>query len=117
MKRLLITCITLLVAITSTLAAERDIKLNKEDEAGTRSTSIELTARHDNNIIYIYSNRTQNIKITVKDLSGNIIYSNIATVVVGQRFSFILNNVEDGEYNIELSYDKDYWRGFFSIQS
>ncbi|WP_321331291.1 DUF3244 domain-containing protein [uncultured Bacteroides sp.] len=115
MKRLLIVCITLLIATASSLAAEVDIKLNKKDEAGTRSISTEPTASHDNNRIYVYSNITQSIEITVKDLSENIIYSNIAIIVAGQRFSFILNNVEKEEYKIELSYDKYFSIGFFSI--
>lgn len=117
MKRLLTACITFVIAITTSLASEIDIKLKKEDEAGTRSISEELTASHDNNAIYISSNRSKDIKIIVTDLSGNVIYANMVSISVGQNYSFILNNVEDGKYKIELSDDKDIWSGFFSIES
>ncbi len=117
MKRLLTVCITLFIAVTTSLASKTDIKLKKKDEAGTRSISVEFTASHDNNTIYISSNKTKDIKIIVTDLSGNVIYANMISISVGQLYSFILNSVEDRKYKIELSDDKTCWSGFFSIDS
>lgn len=119
MKRLLIVCITLLIAITSPLEAKKiDIKLKKEDKAETRSLSIEPTATNEGNNVCIYYSGyiLQNIQVTVTDLSGEMIYSNIVSVSLNQPYSFVLNNVEIGEYKIELAYGAKLFYGNFDIE-
>ena len=119
MKRLLIVCITLLIATASSLAAEVDIKLNKKDEAGTRSLPIEPTATHDGNKIYIYYSgyiMLENLQITVTHSSGEVVYSNIISLSYNQPYSFILDNAENGEYKIELAYGSKLLYGSLDIK-
>ncbi len=117
MKRLLIGCIALCFAMASSYAEEIDIKLIKEDKIEIRSLSSELTATHDDNIVHIYYSDylLENLQVIVKDLSGEVVYSNTVSVSYNQPYSFTLNNVESGEYKIELVYGTKLLYGYFSI--
>lgn len=102
MKRLLLICICILSCIFC-FTKEVHIKLTKNDRmADTRSSSAILITQ-DNNIIYIYTDSPiQNIKITVKDKTGNSIYSEHLTNIYN-RYPIFINYVESGIYTINLT--------------
>ncbi|MCI1648720.1 MAG: DUF3244 domain-containing protein [Bacteroides sp.] len=118
MKRLLSICVFILLGL-SVGAEEVNIQLSrhKDDDVDTRSLIIEPTATHDEDVVHIYYDDylLENLQITVKDSSGNVIYSNIASVSCNYSYSFILNNIESGEYMLELSYGNNFLYGYFSI--
>ena len=60
-----------------------------------RSVSCIPTITHDNNIFHIYSD--------------------IVTVSNVQRYSFIIDNIEEGNYIIELNHEDKYLYGYFNI--
>jgi hypothetical protein len=114
MKRLLLICICILSCIFC-FTKEVHIKLTKNDRmADTRSSSaIHIT--QDNNIIYIYTDSPiQNIKITVKDETGNLIYSEYLTNIYN-RYPILINNTENGFYTIYLTINdtSEYYGTFY----
>lgn len=118
MKRLLSTYFFILLCL-SIKAGEVNITLthHEDEDIGTRSLSIIPTATHDANTVYIYyaDYLLTNVQVTVKDLSGEVVYSNIISVSYDQPYSFILNNIESGEYRLELSYGTKLLYGYFFI--
>lgn len=98
---------------------EVNIELHKDTPIGigTRSLSVDPTATHDGNIVSIYyaNYLLANVQVTVKELSGNTVYSNVISVSYAQPYSFTLSNVESGEYVLELSYENKTLYGFFKI--
>jgi Protein of unknown function (DUF3244). len=118
MKRLLSTCLFILLCL-GIRAEEVNIQLHHHEDGDidTRSLSIDPTVTHDANTIYIYYTGYlfANVQVTVKDLFGNIIYSNFIIVSYNQPYSFVLNNVESGECKIELSYGNKLLYGYFAL--
>jgi hypothetical protein len=118
MKRLLSTCFCILLCL-GIKAEEVNITLthHEDGDIGTRSLSIVPTATHDANTVHIYYDGylLTNVQVTVKDLSGNMVYSNVVNVSYDQPYSFTFNNVESGEYKIELSYENKLLYGYFSL--
>lgn len=116
MKPFLLGCLFALVCVNA-LGEEVNIELEKKEWIGTRSLSISPTAAHDGNAFYIYYEDylLTNLQVTVKDLSGNTIYSNVISVSYSQPYSFVLDNVESGEYMLELSYENKLLYGYFSL--
>ena len=81
-----------------------------------RSVSCIPTITHDNNIFHIYSDIIiENLHITVRDATGMIFYSDIVTVSNVQRYSLIIDNIEEGNYIIELNHEDKYLYGYFNI--
>lgn len=119
MKRLLSICIFILLGL-SVGAEEVNIQLSchKGDDVDTCSLTIEPTASHDNNAIHIHYDDylLENLQITVKDSSGNIMYSNTVSVSSNDPYSFSLNNVGSAEYEIELSYREISFHGYLEIK-
>ena len=116
MKRLLIIFCTLLVSIS--LWASTRIKLNKcsarhEDD---RSISVEPSASHDGNTIYLYSDiPLEKLQVTIKDGAGRIISSEVIPMFPQQPYSFSIGNVENGVYTLELYDGKEEYYGYFEI--
>ncbi|WP_321331751.1 DUF3244 domain-containing protein [uncultured Bacteroides sp.] len=118
MKHLLLGCFFVLFCINA-FAEEVNIDLEKDNQTtSTRSLTVDPTVTHDGNIVYIYYSDylLANLQITVKDLSGNAVYSNTVSVSCNQPYSFVLNNVENGDYEIELSYGNMLLYGYFLIE-
>ncbi len=118
MKRLLSICFFILLCISIKAEEVNIILTHHEDEdIDTRSLSIDPTATHDANTVYIYyADYLANVQVTVKDLSGNTVYSNVICVSYNQPYSFILSNAESGEYKLELEYGVKYYYGYFEIR-
>lgn len=118
MKRLLSICIFILLGL-SVGAEEVNIQLSrhKDDDVDTRSLTIEPTASHDNNAIHIYYDDylLENLQIIVKDLLGNVVYSNTINISYNQPYSFSLNNVDSGEFILELNYGNISLHGCFNL--
>ncbi len=117
MKPFLLGCLLTLVCV-SALGEEVNIELQADTRGiGTRSLSITPTATHDGNTISIYyaDYLLANLQITVKDLFGNTVYSNVISISYNQPYSFLLNNLESGEYMLELSYENKLLYGYFSL--
>ena len=116
MKHLIIACLVLLCnAATSAEATE--IKFIKA-EAGQdwRSVVIEPTASIDGNTISIFSDITiQNVQVAVKDMAGNVIYANTIAIPSKQNYSFSLDDIESGNYVLEVIYMNKYYYGYFVL--
>ena len=114
MKHLLIACLALFCSATSWAEEIKFIK----SEAGQdlRSIVIEPTASIDGNFISIFSDITiQNVQVAVKDMMGNVIYSNTIAIPAKQHYSFTLDNVESGDYVLEVTYAYKYYYGYFAL--
>ncbi len=116
MKQLLLGFLFTLFCINA-LGEEVNIELEKKGHIDTRSLSVNPTATHDGNAVSIYyaDYLLTNLQVTVKDLFGSTIYSNVISVSYNQPYSFVLNNVESGEYLLELSYENKSLYGYFYI--
>ncbi len=117
MKQLLLGCLFALVCI-NTFGEGVNIELHKDiKNPETRSLSIMPTATHDGNTISIYyaDYLLANLQITVKDLFGNTVYSNVISISYNKPYSFLLKNLESGEYMLELSYENKLLYGYFSL--
>lgn len=115
MRHLLLTCIILLVPICSW--AKEEIKFIKEEmPEDLRSIVIEPTASIDGNIICIFSDITiQNVQVAVKDMAGNVIYTSTIAIPAKQHYSFTLDNVESGDYVLEVTCADKYFYGYFAL--
>lgn len=70
----------------------------------------------ENNAIHIYSNiLLNNMDITIKDSSNNIIQSVFITVVPNQPTAIKIVTTEKGDHKIELRYNQVSLYGYFSI--
>jgi len=117
MKRFLLGCFLALFCV-SAFADEINIHFEKDSQpTKTRSLSMEPTATHDENVVHIYYSDylLENLQVTVKDLSGNTVYSNVVSVSYDHPYLFILDNVESGDYILELNYGNKAIYGYFSI--
>lgn len=117
MKQFIFACITFLFAFQS-LAQAVDIKFIKA-EAGEdlRSVSFEPTATIDGNIISISMTVPFNdVKVVVKDMAGNVVYSETVNIPAGQPYSFALDNVEEGNYVLEVTIWRKNYYGYFTLQ-
>ncbi|WP_321480172.1 DUF3244 domain-containing protein [uncultured Bacteroides sp.] len=117
MKHLLLGCFLILFCLN---IFSDEVNIGLEQTGGhtnTRSLSVVPTVTHNENILHIYSSDylLGNLQITVKDLSGNTVYSNTVSVSYNQPYSFILINAESREYEIELSYGTKLFYGYFSL--
>lgn len=116
MKRLLFTSLTLLFICTSLVHAV-NIRLIKEDAPlDRRSIVIEPTAIQDGNIISIsFPVDIQNVQVVAKDIMGNVIYTNTIAIPANQPYSFMLDNADDGDYILEVTYGDKYFYGYFTL--
>lgn len=115
MKRLLLICICILSCIFC-FTKEVHIKLTKNDQMADTRSSPAILITQENNIIYIYTDSPiQNIKITVKDETGNLVYSEYITNIYN-RYPIFINNAESGIYmiNLTINYTFQYY-GIFDI--
>ncbi len=117
MKHFIFACITLLFAFQS-LAQAIDIKFIPEETAeDLRSISVKPTASLNGNIISISAPVTlSNVSVVVKDMTGNAVYSETIAIPARQYYSIVLDNVEDGDYTIEVTFGDKYFLGYFTIQ-
>lgn len=116
MKRLLFTSLALLFICTSLVHAS-SIRLVKEDAPlDRRSIVIEPTASQDGNTISISAPITiQGVQVAVKDIMGNVIYTNTIAIPANQHYSFMLDNADDGDYILEVTYGDKYFYGYFTL--
>lgn len=117
MKRLLIILLTLLLSTGSWANKER-IKLNKIKKGyeNVRSLSLEPSAYHDGNTLYLYSDVPLNeLQVTVKDEAGRILSSEIVPIFPDQPYTFSIGEVENGIYTLELNDGKKEYYGYFEI--
>lgn len=119
MKHFLFSCICLIFC-TNSFAETIFIQLYKNNDKtqviDKRSLSIKPTVTHDGNTIHIYSNiPIENLQIIIKDTYDNSIYLETATILPEHIHSFTLNNVENGEYKIELTSTNESFYGYFLL--
>lgn len=80
-----------------------------------RSISSEPTLSQDDNAIYIYSDKElEDLSIQIKDLSGNIVYSTIATVPAGIEYPTAIGTLPQGEYLFVIAQGSKYIVGHFT---
>lgn len=88
----------------------------KDQTIDDRSLSMEPTASHDRNVVYIHSYiAIENIQIKIRDKHKNIIYTNQLTILQSQNYSFNFNSSGEREFTIELSYKGINLEGDFTI--
>lgn len=114
MKRLILGCISLLICINC-LADEVRIKFYKVRYGiDHRSLSVIPTATYDGKEICLYLEATfENLEITVKSSTGQRVYHSFLTVQAGEPCYCPLDNLEPGEYSVELSIKNDLYCGKF----
>lgn len=118
MKRLMLICICSLLCIYSwaesiSVSLYNDYASQRAEE--NRSIKLEPTASHDGNLFYIHSYICiENLQITVKDVDGNIVYSDLAYLPAGNTLSLVLDVVPGEEYVIELAYGDTFLFGRFT---
>lgn len=117
MKHFIVIFFALTMSTSMSFAEEKKIETNKalwHEEI--RSTFCIPTITHDNNIFHIYSNIVlENLHITVRDTTGTILYSSTVTISNTQRYSFTIDNMNVGEFLIELTHENKYLYGYFNI--
>lgn len=118
MKRLIFICICFLFCVSSwaervsVMLTQNDIEEHSYDN---RSITFTPTASHDGNLFYIHSYICiENLQITVKDVDGNIVYSDLAYLPAGNTLSLVLDVVPGEEYVIELAYGDTFLFGRFT---
>lgn len=104
-------------------AIEREITLyssgNLQSEwiKDERSISLVPTATIDGSTIRIYTSVTvENIQIIVRDHANNIIYSETATLLRGQPYSFHVHGMANQQATLELNIGENVLTGIFSIE-
>lgn len=119
MKHFRITFLVLVMfmATAKVFAEEKNIEVNKAHwHQDLRSVSYVPTITHDGNMFYIYSNMDiENLHIVIKDTAGTILYSNTVTVSSTQPYFFIVEDMSEGEFVIELTHGDKYLYGYFDI--
>ena len=90
-------------------------KYEQDCSFDNRSITFTPTASHDGNLFYIHSYICiENLQITVKDVDGNIVYSDLAYLPAGNTLSLVLDVVPGEEYVIELAYGDTFLFGRFT---
>lgn len=88
---------------------------NWDDSIDIRSISSEPTLSQDDNAIYIYSDKElEDLSIQIKDLSGNIVYSTIATVPAGIEYPTAIGTLPQGNYLFIITQGSKYIVGHFT---
>lgn len=82
-----------------------------------RSISLVPTATIDGSTIRIYTSVTvENIQIIVRDHANNIIYSETATLLRGQPYSFHVHGMANQQATLELNIGENVLTGIFSTE-
>lgn len=118
MKRLIIAICTLLF-FTDLWAHRGVIELTKDKHRNCtrRSISIIPSVYQDGNTIYIYSNLPlENLQITIKDETGQVISEEIIFLSPQQPYTYSIGNAEDGTYFLELNDGEEEYYGSFNIR-
>ena len=102
---------------STSYAEEKNIEaIEKHWLEDTRSASCIPTITHDGNTLYIYSDIVlDDLHIIIKDTTGTILYSSTVTISNTQRYSFTIDNMNVGEFLIELTHENKYLYGYFNI--
>lgn len=116
MKHFIFACVAFLFAFQS-LAQAVNIKfIPEEDTEDLRSVSVKPIASLDGNTISISAPVTlRNVSVVVKDMTGNAVYSETIVIPAKQYYSIVLDNVEDGDYILEVTFDNKYFHGYFTL--
>lgn len=117
MKWIILTCICFFFCLN--FEAKETITLfekNKDRNIDTRSLSQIPVVTYDNNAIHIHSDiPLENMQITIKDTSENVILTYSIVVLAGQDFCIFFTSSSNKEFIIELK-DKFYdLYGYFII--
>lgn len=119
MKHLSLVILYLLFFHVNGWADNVPINLCKQINGGIndRSTSIELTASHDNNNIYFYSDiPLSSLQIIVKNENEEILLSEIITIFPELQTPIFIGNLESGTYILELNDGKHKYQGYFEVK-
>lgn len=82
---------------------------------GDRSISGTPYLYIENSILYITSKfQLDNVSIQIKDLSGNILYSTVTTILPETSYPVSLENITEGNYLIELRQGDNYLIKYFT---
>lgn len=69
----------------------------------------------DDQAIYVYSVKSlDNICITIKDLSGNILFTETTVIPGDTKYPILISNLEEGEYLVSITQDTKYIIGYFT---
>lgn len=118
MKRLIIMVCTLLILITTSWAHRKPIDLKKSRHRNREERTIPLvpSAYQDGSTIYLYSKLPlENLQVTIKDEAGQVISDETIFVYPQQPYIFLIQNVVDGVYTLELCNGQDEYYGYFEI--
>lgn len=116
MKRLIVAICTLL--FTSIWANSGEIKLNKAMYKATYERSMPIIPSvhlNGNTIILSTSIPLENLQVTIKDETDQVISEETIFVSPQQPYTFSIENVEDGSYILELNDGEEEYYGSFEI--
>lgn len=83
---------------------------------GHRSAFPGTIVTHDNTFLYIYTPiYIENASIVIRDNEGNTLYNTTCNLLCNQANLFLLPNLTNGEYCIELEIGGDIYLGNFEI--
>ena len=86
---------------------------NWDDSVDFRSLTEPILSQ-DANAIYIYSEKQlDNLSIEIKDLSGNVVYSTVTTVLAGVKYPTPITTLPKGEYFFTITKGHNYIIGYF----
>lgn len=73
-------------------------------DGGHRSISSSPSLSIDGNTLYIYSHKQlDNLRVQIKDLAGNLICSEVITVLSGAEYPISLDAIPSGDYQVLLT--------------
>lgn len=90
------------------------VLISKKNE-DKRTITLMPTATIDGNIIRIYTNVTvSELQVSIKDASGNIVYSG-SSMESSRCHTFGVYDLPEGEYVLEFEIGGESFYGYFSI--
>lgn len=99
------------------LFAENKIDLDVLITDELRSFTNVPTAIHDGGTIYILSDiAMESFQVDIRNMNNEIVYSTIASICGGQRYSLQLSNVGCGMCKIVISTKENTYYGFFEVE-
>lgn len=116
--RRLISAICTLLFISSLLANSEKIELNNtaQKTIDERSIAIIPSTYHDDSTIILCSSiPLENLQVTIKDETDQVISEEIISISSQQPYIISIGNVEDGVYTLELIDGEEQYSGDFDV--
>lgn len=109
MKKQIILSLLLCLLITINMQAQAQLSEGHYWEETTDRSQTIFSLSIENDILHISSNKTiNNITVSIKDTTGNIIYQEEIQIHADQSYSIYLGQLQSGTYIVELQKGDNY---------